>query len=182
MGTGIETYRTERARRRWGEPPMDREDSPQRAWSAVRKARVVWGLAVAAIVPCAAFWLSISLTLERDRILLHGFLSTGVLALCWFIGMGTLFLAWLGRTYGTVGRFNCLALCATLTFSLPLISALIGAATSPPFDPIESLADILGGAALGLLFAPLGIFGGWVLWRIAIRPAAIPLKELAEAF
>jgi hypothetical protein len=182
MGTEIETFRTQRARRRWGEPPKDRDGSLNRTWSAVRKARVVWGLAVASIFPCAAFWLSISLTLERDRILLHGFLSTGILALCWFIGVGALFLSWLGRTYGTVGRFNCLALCATLSFSLPLISALIGTASSLPGNLIEGLATIPGGAAVGLLFAPLGIFSGWVLWRIAIRAAAIPLQEIAQAF
>jgi hypothetical protein len=184
MGTGIETFRTERARRRWQEPAKDSTESLQRAWSEVSKVRVVLGLAAAPLFPCAVFWTWLGVT--SKPIDLSGFLLTSIvsttLGICWFIGVGSLFLVLLGRAYGVIGRFNCLALCATLTFSMPLVSTLIGIAMAPFMDISASLSAILESAFSGLILAPFGIIGGWGLWRIAIRPAARPLEEIAEVF
>jgi hypothetical protein len=181
MGTGIETFTSERARRRWSEPPETNQDSLQRAWSAVNKARVVFGLAAAGLFPAAIWWTWVGLA--ADAQISSGLavaVSTGV-AVIWFVGMGTLFLFWLGRRCGVVERFNCLALCATLAFAMPLVVVIIEIGLSPTEALAGNVSTLLGAAAIGLIFAPLGLFGGWFLW-FAIRPAARPLKEIAEVF
>ncbi len=137
-------------------------------------------LGAAPILPGTLFWVFVGLTSDRattNDLLIAGAFSI-FLAMCWFIGVGSLFLFWVGRRYGQVERFTCLALCGTLAFSLPLLSSLIWITE----DAGESLGAILVGAIIGLVFTPLGMFGGWVLWRIAIRPAAIPLREMADVF
>ena len=130
------------------------------------------------------FWLAVGLLtghIAIGEIVFLAVVSIG-LAACWFIGLGSLFLFWLGRRYAMVERFHCLALCATLSFLLPLVIVLIELGIETSLDLAASLGAILGAAATGLLIAPLGLFSGWVLWRIAIRPAALPVKDLAEAF
>jgi hypothetical protein len=182
MGTGIETFTSERARRRWSEPPKENEDSLQRAWSAVSKTRMVFGLVAAGIFPSLLFWAIISLLIGMSSgDFVTALVSIGFMAI-WYIGVGSLFLSWLGRRYGVIERFNCLALCTTLAFFVPLIIWLIEIA----LDPADALADvwksILGAGLIGLVATPLGLVGGWFLWRFAIRPAARPLKEIAEVF
>jgi hypothetical protein len=144
---------------------------------------MVFGLAAAAAIPCAAFWLELGMISDIDEVFMRVGLKTTVLAMCWFIGPGSLFLLWLGRTYGTVGRFNCLSLCGSLGFFLPLLIALLflaGRSQLPDTD--ETLSRILSAAFSGILYGPLGVGGGWMLWRIAFRPASVPLKELADVF
>jgi hypothetical protein len=180
----VGTLKTKSRRQQWRERPEESADSLKRAWLAVNKARMVFGLAGAPIFPCAVFWIWAGLQTDIGLIgelILTSFISTA-LGMCWFIGVGSLFLTWLGRRYGVVERFNCLALCATLTFSMPLVSAFIGFGIGPLPDVTESLGIILASAISGLTLAPLGMIGGWVLWRIAIRPAARPLQEIAEVF
>jgi hypothetical protein len=65
---------------------------------------------------------------------------------------------------------------------MPLVTSLIAFSTGPHRSITENVGTILGSAVIGLGLAPLGIFGGWVLWRIAIRPAAVPVQEMAEIF
>jgi len=183
MGTETNTLPIRRRRRSW-ELGEAHHDSMQRAWPAISKTRMVFGLAAAPLIPCTVFWLWIWLTRSEDLhlgdFILTGGVSTG-LGMCWFIGAGSLFLVWLGRTYGTVGRFNCLALGATLTFAMPILSASYDLAVTPEPDVGGSLGYLLA-AASGLILAPIGILGGWVLWRLAIRPAARPLSEMADVF
>jgi hypothetical protein len=184
MGTNIETLQRMSRRQQWHERPDERTDSLQRAWRDVNKARVVFGLGLAPIFPSAISWTWTGLTTDNvdiDDFIFTSIVSTG-LGMCWCIGVGSLFLLWLGRTYGLVGRFNCLALCGTLTFSMPLVTSLIAFSTGPHRSITENVGTILGSAVIGLGLAPLGIFGGWVLWRIAIRPAAVPVQEMAEIF
>jgi hypothetical protein len=145
---------------------------------------MVFGLAAAAVIPCASFWVLLAITradTERNLLLWAGLEAT-TLGMCWFIGLGSLFLLWLGRRYGAVGRFHCLALCATLAFSMPLAVVLVTVAVSPPPEVDETLYRFLGGAMIGLFLAPIDLLGGWLLWRIAIRPASVPLEEMAEVF
>ena len=166
----------------------ERSDVPgeplRRSWPTVNKARMVAGLAAAAIIPCLAFWLLLAVTsknIELDLLILAS-AQVGGLAMCWFIGPGSLFLVWLGRTYSAISRFNCFALCATLAFFLPAFELLVSTAESPPTEAGEGLKRILGTVVIGLILTPLNLFGGWMLWRIAIRPAARPLLEIAEVF
>jgi hypothetical protein len=165
----------------------ERPDTPaqplQRSWRDVNKARMLVGLASAAAIPSAVYCFLLAVTLElSSEVLFWAGLLTAILALSWFIGLGSLFLAWLGRSSGIIGRFNCLALCATLSFFTPLLFTLVGTALSEPVDFNEGLDRIIAGTFCGLLFGPLGLFSGWILWRIAIRPTLAPIEEMVEVF
>lgn len=176
MGTGIETFTSERARRRWQERSQTNEDSFQRAWPDVKKERVAFGFAIAGILPTAAKWLWLHLTLNVGT----AGLSPASFAISWFVGAGSGFLFWLGRRYSVIERFNCLALCTSLAFFMPVVVALIELCLSSAAADFLWLS--LGAAIAGVVIAPLGLVGGWFLWRFAIRPAARPLQEIAEVF
>jgi hypothetical protein len=184
MGMEATPVRTKSRRQQFRERPDAPSDSLRRAWSAVSKARMVFGLAAAGTVPCIAFWFLLELTNDglEIRALLITAATVAGLGVSWFVGLGALFLVWVGHTYGAVSRFNCLALCATLGFFTPLLYAVFSMALAPPSDVTESLGRILDGALSGLLFGPLGLFGGWLLWRIAVRPASAPIEEMVEVF
>lgn len=183
-GDEIGTPRHKSRRQQWREREDDDADSLHRAWPAVNKARVVLGLGAAPTVPCVAFWFWIGFShdfAEIRNLIASSITSTG-LAMCYFIGVGSAFMLWLGRTYGVVARFNCLALGASLTFSMPPLNVVIDLISGPRPDNTGSLLAMLSAVTLGLVLVPFGIFGGWMLWRIAIRPASVPLKEMAEIF
>jgi hypothetical protein len=145
---------------------------------------MVFGLGAAPILPSAVFWSWVGVRANNPvmgDLIFEIAISTGF-TICWFIGIGSLFLAWMGRTYGAIARFTCFALCGTLTFSMPLAGAMIDFATAPPAGAVDGFLLVLASAIAGLVLAPLGVFGGWLVWRIAVRPAAIPLEEVAEVF
>jgi hypothetical protein len=89
---------------------------------------------------------------RTGRFILETVIATGG-AMCWFIGIGSLFLAWLGRKRGVIERFTCLALCATLTFFLPFIGALVDFTTTPAEEASSAFLFFLalGAAAIGLV-------------------------------
>jgi hypothetical protein len=154
----------------------------QRAWGDVNKAHVVFGLALASlapIVPCAIFfWLIADGVGMFDLI---GLLYLVGIAAFWFIAAGSLFLFWHGHRTAIVERFDCLSLCASVSALLPAMTgSTLALLTSDIHAP--SFEFVLGMAFFGLCLAPPGIFGGWLLWRIAVRPAARPLREIAEVF
>ena len=183
MGTETTPIRAKSRREQFRERSDELGDPLQRSWPDVNKVRVVCGLAVAALPPCAFFWLMLIATGDVDTVFARvGFKATA-LGLCWFIGIGSLFLALLGHTYGEVGRFNCLALCGSLAFFLPLLIGLVSlAGRNHPLAGHEVLTRIINEALSGVLYGPLGVLGGWMLWGIAVRPASPPLQEMAKVF
>jgi|AraplaMF_Col_mMF_1032025.scaffolds.fasta_scaffold00492_11 predicted membrane channel-forming protein YqfA (hemolysin III family) len=181
---GIETapQRQKSRRQQWRERPD--EDSLQRAWREVRKASVVFGLAVASLPPAAPFVALLGFASADDFAIsdmVIPFLYLIGLAMFWFIGAGSFFLFWHGKRLEIVERFDCLSLCATLTFLLPTIISLGALFFTDELD-MGSPGTILALGLVGLCVTPLGMFGGWMLWRIAIRPAERPLQDIAEVF
>jgi uncharacterized membrane protein YciS (DUF1049 family) len=171
-------------RERLREQPDESEGSLQRSWREVRKAHVVFGLAVASLPPVAPFiafvgFVSVGDFTIADMIIPFLFLIG--LAMFWFIAAGSFFLFWHGKRLEVVERSDCLSLCATLTFLLPTIIALSALVFTDQLD-VGSPGTILVLGLAGLCLTPLGIFSGWMLWRIAIRPAERPLREIAEIF
>jgi len=160
------------------------ENSLHRSWREVRKANVVFGLAVASLPPVAPFIAFMGFVTVEDFALsdiVIPFLFLIGLAIFWFIAAGSFFLFWHGKRLEIVERFDCLSLCATLTFMLPTIISLSALVFTDKLD-MGSPGTILVLGLAGLFLTPLGMFGGWMLWRIAIRPAARPLREIADVF
>jgi hypothetical protein len=183
MGMEAGVPRVKSRRQQWREQPDADPDSLQRSWGDVNKARVVFCLAAAGILPTALFWLWIGLEPDDFAAPIVTGIVFSAFAMTWFVGAGSLFLFWLGQTHGVVERFNCLALCATLSFFMPLVVLLVAVGLSPSQTGADFIMWVIFGAGFGgLVVSPLGLIGGWILWRIAIRPAARPLKEIAEVF
>ncbi|WP_395019917.1 hypothetical protein [Dongia sp.] len=182
MGTGTASQRHKSRRQQWRERPDEPRESLQRAWRDVNKAHVVFGLALASLAPVAPSAIFIWLTADDagafDWI---GFLSIFGIATFWFVAGGSLFLFWHGHRTSTVERFDCLSLCASVSALLPAATGLTVAVLTSDLHP-PSFGLVLGLAFVGLCLALPGLFGGWLLWRIAIRPAARPLREIAEVF
>jgi hypothetical protein len=184
MGIEAAPQKQKSRRQQWRERPDAYEDSLQRSWREVRKANVVFGLAAASLPPIAPFIAFVGVVGAEDLALsdlVIPFLLLIGLAIFWFIAAGMFFLSWHGKRHEIVQRFDCLSLCATLTFLLPTIIS-VGALIFTDELDIGSPGTILVLGLGGLCLTPLGMFGGWMLWRIAIRPTARPLREIAEVF
>jgi hypothetical protein len=182
MGTEAAPQRHKSRRQQWRERPDEPRESLQRAWPDVNKAHVALGLALASLAPIAPSAIIVSLIMDSASVFdLVGLLYMVVIATFWFVAAGLLFLFWHGHRTATVERFDCLSLCASVSALLPAMTGSTLAALTNDLQP-PSFALVLGMAFFGLCLAPPGVFGGWLLWRIAIRPAARPLREIAEVF
>ena len=117
---------------------------------------MVAGLGVASIIPSAGFWFLLSLHRDDGLIAVAGI---AFLCMCWFIVVGSLFLA----AASAVSRSGCQALCAALTFSVPFF---IFALVSVAMDSRADASSFLGTVILGLVLVPFNLFGGWLLWCI----------------
>jgi hypothetical protein len=111
--------------------------------------------------------------------------TAALLSLPWSFFAGGYYL-WRKRRKGfTIERFQCLAAGATLGFSLPFLHIALWLTyewiirgSLGPFSSIMVLIAPFG----GLLLIPFGLLGGWVFWRVAVRPVPITVQQLAEAF
>jgi hypothetical protein len=182
MGMDAAPQRQKSRRRQWRERPDEPAESLRRSWHYVNNAHAVFGLALASLAPIVPLMVLALCTAEAlDTSTMTGFLYFAGIGMFWFVAAGSLFLFWHGHRNTIVERFDCLSLCATLGFLVPMLTAFTVAVLT------QSLAFPSGGAVLafafcGLCLAPFGAFGGWLLWRTAIRPAARPLREIAEVF
>jgi hypothetical protein len=48
--------------------------------------------------------------------------------------------------------------------------------------PALNWNDIGFFSILGAITLPFGLFGGWVFWRLGVRPATAPTQDLAAVF
>ena len=164
----------------------------QRQWRDLSKLRLFLGLAFAPVLPIALGAL-ILLSLGGEM-----FISAfGILAAAetWSMLVGTVFLI-AARFCGVVRRTHCLLLGAFLAFSLPSAAYVASAAvdrvfamTSPSEISDDDFAEISRGPSdgtfvfkLGLILIPFGTLGGWVFWRVGVRPARPKVIDVAPLF
>jgi len=69
---------------------------------------------------------------------------------------------------GAIGGF-------TFPFAFFIVAASMSAADA-------TLKDFGAVAFLGLCALPFGVLGGWIFWRMAIRPASLPASVVSEVF
>lgn len=153
----------------------------------VKPRRIVLGLIVAPIAPAL-------LALPLAGYPWPDFLSGGawfvwitatLLALPWSWAFGGWYLLRKWRSSGMIERFDCLAIGGGLAFGLPTIHMLLWLGgewfISGQADWLGPFMILLAPVA-GIFVVPFGLFGGWIFWRIAIRPTRPPVQDLAEAF
>jgi hypothetical protein len=105
-----------------------------------------------------------------------------VVAEMWSIITGLLWLYTVTRWRGRLGRLGSLILGAVCSFLFPVLMTFGGA-----LYETDNLGRWMNEAAfmtvmVGLMAVPAGLLGGWVFWRIGVRPEAPPPQELAPIF
>lgn len=165
----------------------------QRLWRDVSKWRLFFALGFAPVPPFALGLLLIMMLVgvpPREMLGLAG----GVLAAAevWSIVAGTLFLLALAWMRGALRRGDCLLLGVLLAFSLPYTVLLADVAVdwitgaSPPetvaWEDIEGPSDRSVAVIVSIVLTPFGALGGWILWRLGVRPAQPQPVDVAPVF
>ena len=170
-----------------------RANPHQRAWVDLRLWRLSLGLLLAPIAPVGLGTLLLQV-LDLGTVV-GGFMvvSGSVLAASevWSLIVGTLCLLIFVRRRGVIRRADCFLLGAFLAFTLSLaaynLGTIIDWATGAPapeipdehMTPFESTVFAV---FAGLLLIPFGTFGGWVFWRVGVRPARPKVSDVTAVF
>lgn len=147
-----------------------------RPWQELKLSRIVLGLAVAPIVPLI---LSVPLILLARKGMNPPTLvvGIGVAVICllvvelWSIGSGLAWLYTIARARGRLGRQGCLVLGSVCSF-LFLVIVLFSGAMMFERDPRDFMIHTFGLMVLVLAVPALlgGLLGGWIFWRVSVRP------------
>jgi len=118
----------------------------------------------------------------------------GILAAAeiWSMLLGMTYLV-LARRRGFVRRFDCLLLGVILAASLPAVTMATDVAVDWIQGAVEADAGFTGDSyhgpsdgafafLLGVILVPFGMLGGWVFWRIGVRPAPVRTIDVAAVF
>jgi len=149
--------------------------------------RVLLGLAVApllgAVVMTWAFHALDGLFAEEESRLDWRSLAAMLFSpSLWSVISGLAYLQTVTRMRGQIARYECLLLGCASAYLMPLAltagSDIIFYARYP--DP--SWRDLQYFALFDLITLPFGLFGGWVFWRLGIRPATAPTTDFAAVF
>jgi len=161
-----------------------------RRWQDLRSRTLIKGLCIATIPPAIASWLANWLFIYGGAAvtLLHALMYTAyyfALALTWSLISGLTGLWIVARWRGLVGRTTCLLLGCIGAYSFPIFASIVSVLIKSFFRDLSitlTLGD-LKFLVLGSLAAiPFGLFGGWMFWRIGVRPAIAPQTDLAPIF
>jgi hypothetical protein len=160
----------------------------QRHWSDLRFKRILLGLLLAPMLPSV---LSAPLAWA---VLLEGFplplqsatsylASWGLAAEAWALLSGLTVLLTVVRRLGYRGRNGCLILGCAGAFTLPFFGLTLGVTISQDAVTATDTIKILAfGATIGLPAMPFGLLGGWIFWRVAVRPAPASIGDVTGLF
>ncbi len=172
---------------------LEQQRPNQRLWRDLSKVRLFLALGFAPLPPFILGFLLIKMWV--------GALPTGILtlfggilaaAVVWSMLGGTVFLLMLAWMRGALRRGDCLLLGVLLAFTLPFAAFLADAGVNwltgatPPdaasWDDIEGRSDRAAALFVGIVLIPFGALGGWILWRIGVRPAKPQMIDVAPVF
>ena len=106
-----------------------------------------------------------------------------VLVEFWSVACGIAWLGLVARWRGRVRRRTCLLLGPLGGFFFPFFFATLGALTfEPDFFAFMKAKFFIIAIGFGLPGLLLGLLGGWVFWRFAVRRAVPSGAELAPLF
>jgi hypothetical protein len=110
----------------------------------------------------------------------------------WSVLGGTIFVLVLVWIRGALRRGDCLLLGVLLAFSLPFAALLADAVVDwitgagPPdavgWDDFEGPSDQFFAPIIAVILVPFGGLGGWILWRVGVRPARPKPIDVAPVF
>jgi hypothetical protein len=164
----------------------------RRAWQDLSQGRLLLGLAAAPLLPVALGALLVTIVESRGGGLVTGVAAIVAVAEIWSLVAGTAYL-FVARLRGGIRRVDCLLLGAVIAFSLPfavrfasaIIDWMMGAAAPASEDdwfvmesPSISTFVLVG----ALMMLPFGALGGWVFWRVGVRPARPKVVDVARVF
>jgi hypothetical protein len=152
-----------------------------RRWRDVGRWRWAFGLAVAPLVPIALVSLLLTPLIGIFAPVVGG--AIAVAASTWSLLFGFGYLYTVARIRRRIGRAECILLGVFIAATLPLVAVAAVLAFEPRkiFGPVsaDGMPMVI---AWSLLFAPFGGLGGWVFWRIGVRPAPPPVADPASVF
>jgi hypothetical protein len=167
----------------------------QRRWGDMGKRRLSLGLAVAP-VPSVAIGILLMIVVAEGiatpRYMAIGGVTILLAAMVWSSLVGWVYLLLVSRRRGVLSRIECLLLGIAAAFVLPPVAELLSIVidwitanpdTGVPGDPWDAAGffDIFFiGLAIALM--PFGLLGGWIFWRVGVRPAVTTVGDVAPVF
>ncbi|HEY4161557.1 MAG TPA: hypothetical protein VGM59_00755 [Dongiaceae bacterium] len=173
----------------------------ERRWRDLSTVRVCSGLILAPILAYLAYASLVLFIADNSRLCLT-LGAMGLAALLWSLCVGNVYLATFVRRRSVTSRTECILLGLGIVVTMPVVCWWVFDLGLIHFAPFLYLAHLFLGSAAphkptidfweatlvsalaGGLLSPLGLFGGWLLWRIGVRPApmSVPAAELAPVF
>jgi hypothetical protein len=152
-------------------------------------------LSLALLVAIVALIIAVAFPSEDWSFAKEDWVSFALIVGYWVLA-GWCYRLLIARWRGIVSRVECLLLGMTMTIVAPLPLALPWLILcSPPHAKINlvvenalDLARVQPGLiaaywiVISLFSLPLGVFCGWILWRVGVRPAKPRLADAAVVF
>ncbi len=166
----------------------------QRRWRDLTKRRLSLGL-VAAPVPSVAIGILLIFMVDSGTSSATNVAAgIGVIfaaAISWSLLVGWVYLLIVVRWRGLLSRTECLLLGILAACALPgvaeSVSTLVDALTigfdtaaTEPWD--IGPATLYIGIILSIALAPFGLLGGWIFWRLGVRPTVTTVGDVAPVF
>jgi len=172
--------------------------SNRRLWRDLSKKRLLIGLALSPLGPWIIGAVLIAALGGEVGFGILGVLIVGALAaaMVWSLIGGGAYVFLISRWRGAVRRAECFLLGIVLAASLPFAAEYAGrgvdwisgtaAEAEPPEDDIDDMFEAPSDRAVAvvasILLVPFGALGGWVFWRVGVRPAQAKLADMAPVF
>ena len=158
--------------------------TPQhRRWRDLSAGRLSLGLCLAPLSVPITFVLFNATEGETFEDMLIPGVAILVFVVGWALMFGWVYLLAVVKPRGRIARIECLLLGIAMNDLLPIVLALASILAEP--DGAAALASPeVGGALLGgvLVLSLLGLLGGWLFWRLGVRPAPVPAPDVMAVF
>jgi hypothetical protein len=100
----------------------------------------------------------------------------------WSLICGVAYMQMAARIRGTISRVECLMLGCGSAFLLPTFLVTAADTIDRMAAPQISVRVLQYCAVAGLFALPFGLFGGWLFWRIGVRPARETAPDVSAVF
>jgi hypothetical protein len=153
----------------------------QRRWRDLSKLRLFLSLAAAPLLPTMLGLLLVFTVLGHGE---DAFQAAGTIlgaAIAWSLVAGVLYLLIVVRWRDVLGRMECLMLGIATATTLPFAAVVLLGQDTFSLDPDSSDSTAIA-AILAIMIAPFGLLGGWVFWRLGVRPSVTTVGDVAPLF
>lgn len=148
-----------------------------RRWQDVWKPRLVGAMMLAAAIPGIVVVVVGTLAGGSDTLAVLTLPGLGAMMLVleiWFFALGLPYFYLVGLRRGSIRPRDCLLLGTLLScFFFPVLAAAWGLMAGMHLDDSDPLSAFMPAVWLGITFIPIGLFCGWVLWRVGVRSAPL---------